>query len=52
MISRNAGAVFINTRRGTVALYALKPLLDSLNNAFGEGRPAAECGARQPQEGS
>jgi HlyD family secretion protein len=28
--------VFIKTGRGTVALYALKPLLDSFNNAFHE----------------
>jgi len=28
--------VFIKTGRGTVALYALKPLLDSFNNAFRE----------------
>jgi HlyD family secretion protein len=28
--------VFIKTGRGTVALYALKPLLDSFNNAFYE----------------
>jgi len=33
---RNAGQVFIKTGRGTVALYALKPLLDSFNNAFHE----------------
>jgi len=28
--------VFIKTGRGTVALYALRPLLDSFNNAFHE----------------
>jgi HlyD family secretion protein len=28
--------VFIKTGRGTVALYALKPLLDSFNSAFRE----------------
>jgi HlyD family secretion protein len=28
--------VFIKTGRGTVALYALKPLLDSFNRAFRE----------------
>jgi HlyD family secretion protein len=28
--------VFIKTGRGTVALYALKPLLDSFTNAFHE----------------
>ena len=28
--------VFIKTGRGTVALYALRPLLDSFNNAFRE----------------
>jgi HlyD family secretion protein len=26
--------VFITTDRGSVALYALRPLLDSFNNAF------------------
>jgi HlyD family secretion protein len=30
------GEVFIKTGRGTVALYALKPLLDSFNRAFRE----------------
>jgi HlyD family secretion protein len=29
-------AVFITTGRGTVALYALRPLLDSFNSAFRE----------------
>jgi HlyD family secretion protein len=28
--------VFIKTGRGTVALYALRPLLDSFNGAFRE----------------
>ena len=28
--------VFIKTGHGTVALYALRPLLDSFNNAFHE----------------
>ena len=28
--------VFVKTGRGTVALYALKPLLDSFNRAFRE----------------
>jgi HlyD family secretion protein len=28
--------VFIKTGRGTVALYALRPLLDSFNSAFRE----------------
>jgi HlyD family secretion protein len=28
--------VFIKTGSGTVALYALRPLLDSFNNAFRE----------------
>jgi HlyD family secretion protein len=28
--------VFIKTGRGTVALYALRPLLDSFHNAFRE----------------
>jgi HlyD family secretion protein len=28
--------VFVKTGRGTVALYALRPLLDSFDNAFRE----------------
>jgi HlyD family secretion protein len=28
--------VFITTGRGTVAIYALRPLLDSFNSAFSE----------------
>ena len=32
--------VYIKTGRGTVALYALRPLRDSLNNAFHEDRTA------------
>ena len=36
MIPGMPAQVFIKTGRGTVALYALKPLLDSFNNAFHE----------------
>ena len=39
--------VFIKTGRGTVALYALKPLLDSFNNAFHEIEPQPVGSARQ-----